>query len=267
MAENEEKSRESQMHPSFIGVLRQKEYIKQKLSGIKRKIGVYSAKGGVGKTTVSVNLAYALTKKGFKVGLLDADIDCPNLPMFLGMDKKMSTESLPLKPIEKDGIKVASTALLVDETEKPIIWRGPIITKMLYDFLGNTDWGELDYLIIDMAPGTSDSQLTIMQVLDVDGFIIVTTPQRIAAVNSIRSGKMARRLSKQIIGVIENMSDQRSPENAEYVAKALDTEVIGRVPFNKAFNELSDVGRIPVMEEQGISELFLGIAGKVSGKG
>jgi Mrp family chromosome partitioning ATPase/intein/homing endonuclease len=141
------------MHPSFLRVIQQKQRVKEKLSKIKHKIGVYSAKGGVGKTTIAVNLAYALKQKGFKVGLLDADIDCPNVTMFLGMEDVKMEPVLPLKPIDKDGVKVASTAMLVDEMKRPIIWRGPIIVKMLGDFFENTDWGELDYLIIDLSPG------------------------------------------------------------------------------------------------------------------
>ncbi len=140
------------MHPSFLNTLRQKERVKQKLAGIKHKIGIYSAKGGVGKTTIAVNVAYALKDKGFKVGLLDADIDCPNVTMFLGIEEKMNRE-YPLIPVTKDGIKVASTAMVTDELKKPIIWRGALITKMLGDFFENTDWGDLDYLVIDLPPG------------------------------------------------------------------------------------------------------------------
>jgi Mrp family chromosome partitioning ATPase/intein/homing endonuclease len=140
------------MHPSFMRVIQQKQRVKQKLSAIKHKIGVYSAKGGVGKTTVAINIAYSLMKKGFKVGLLDADIDCPNVTMFLGIEERMEPV-MPLKPIMKNGVKVASTEMLVDELKRPIIWRGPIVVKMLGDFFENTDWGELDYLIIDLPPG------------------------------------------------------------------------------------------------------------------
>ncbi len=244
------------VHPSFAGVIREREYLKGKLSVIKHKIGVYSAKGGVGKTTVSVNLAYSLRRMGYSVGLLDADIDCPNLSMFLGIKDMMSLESVPLKPLEKDGVKVASTAMLIDDERKPMIWRGPIIVKMLYDFFGNTDWGELDYLIIDLPPGTSDAPLTIMQVLDLDGFVIVTTPQRIAAVNSIRSGKMARRLSMQILGIVENMAAGGISENTGLVAKELNTRILGSVEYNPRFSELSDSGVVPVLEDEGIASVF-----------
>ncbi len=267
MAE-EAKEERQQMHPSFMGVIKQRERIKEKLSGVKHKIGVYSAKGGVGKTTVAVNLAYALSKKGFKVGLLDADIDCPNLSLFLGIEEKMATDSLPLKPLERHGVKVASTAMLVDETVRPIIWRGPIIVKMLYDFFENTEWGELDYMIIDLPPGTSDAPLTIMQVLDLEGFVIVTTPQRIASINSIRSGLMARRLSKTVLGVVENMSEGKESEDrgGGYVAASLNTRLLGRVPFRREYSTLSDSGKVPVLEDQEIGRLFEGIAGELTEK-
>lgn len=252
-----------QMHPSFVNVIRQKERIKEKLSGIKHKIGVYSAKGGVGKTTTAVNIAYTLMKKGFRVGLLDADIDCPNLTMFLGITEKMDTSKLPLEPIVKDGIKVASTAMLVDEVKKPIIWRGPIITKMLGDFFENTDWGRLDYLIIDLSPGTSDGPLTIMQLLQLDGFIIVTTPQRIAATNSIRSGLMAKRLGVSVLGVVENMTDGTVGKNAKEVAEALQTEVLGSIKMDLRFDSLSDSGRIPVLEDETLLKEYSAIVDRL----
>lgn len=268
MAEDIREEEKQKMHPSFMGVIKERERIKQKLANIKHKIGIYSAKGGVGKTTISVNMAYALSKKGFKVGLLDADIDCPNLSLFLGINERMSTESFPLKPLEKDGVKVASTAMLVDDTVRPIIWRGPIIVKMLYDFFENTEWGDLDYMIIDLPPGTSDAPLTIMQVLDLDGFVIVTTPQKIASINSIRSGMMARRLNKAVLGVVENMAYEKSDGKmgGDYVAKELGTALLGRVPFDRIYSNLSDSGKVPVLESPEIYRLFDGIVEKMIGK-
>jgi ATP-binding protein involved in chromosome partitioning len=252
------------MHPSFVGVIRQKERIREKLSNIKHKIGIYSAKGGVGKTTVAVNIAYALSRKGFKVGLLDADIDTPNLSLFLGIDGKMQ-KSLPLRPLERDGVKVASTAMLMEADERPIIWRGPMMVKMLGEFFESTEWGELDYLILDLPPGSSDAPLTIMQVLELDGFIIVTTPQRIAAVNSIRSGLMAKRLNVSVLGVVENMSDGNITGNTENVAKTLGAEIIGTVKFSRKFDHYSDKGEIPVLEDNEIATEFGKIIDKIVG--
>lgn len=253
------------MHPSFVGVIRQKERLKEKLSGIKHKIGIYSAKGGVGKTTIAVNLAYALSKKGFKVGLLDADIDTPNISLFLGITEKMDTSSFPLKPLVKEGVKIASTSMVIDDVKRPIIWRGPLIVKMLGDFFENTDWGELDYLILDLSPGTSDAPLTIMQVLELDGFVIVTTPQRIAAINSIRSGLMAKKLNVSILGIIENMSEEHPSENTKNVIESLGAPFLGLVKSDDKFNTYSDMGKIPVLEDLELAKTFDEIAGRLLG--
>ncbi len=251
------------MHPSFLRVLNQKKEIKEKLSGIKHKIGIYSAKGGVGKTTVAVNLAFALKSLGYKVGLLDADVDTPNLNLFLGIRGTVEA-SYPLKPIDKDGVKVLSTAMFVDEETKPIIWRGPMIGKMIGEFFGNTEWGELDYLILDLSPGTSDAPLSIMQLLDMDGFILVTTPQRIAAVNAIRSGRMIKRMGISIIGVLENMSDG-SAKGGKEVAKALGCDLLGTINENREIGELSDEGVVPVLANSSFMDQFVSIARRFSG--
>ena len=253
----------SNAHPSFSLVLQHKEAVKRSLAGVKRKIGVYSAKGGVGKTTTAVNIAYTLASKGFKVGILDADIDCPNLPMFVGADAKMDASKMPLVPVLKDGIKIASTAMLVDDRRAPIIWRGPIIVKMLYDFMENTEWGTLDFLIVDLPPGTSDAPLTIMQVLNLDGFVLVTTGQKIAAVNSIKSGLMAKMLNVQVIGVVGNMAESGN-KNVESVANALGSEVIGVVPYDKKFSECADNGEVAVLKDAELARPYAKITEKLA---
>ncbi len=250
-------------HPSILKVIEQKKRIKEKLSGIRHKIGVYSAKGGVGKTTTAVNIAYTLKSMGYKVGLLDADVDCPNVTMFLGM-KDTITGDYPLTPIEKDGIKILSTAMFVDDLKRPIIWRGPMIGKMIAEFFENTDWGELDYLIIDISPGTSDAPLSIIQLLDLDGFVLVTTPQRISAVNTMRSGGMARRLSASILGVVENMSDG-SGNGGREVAEALGCKFLGSVKADSRFNELSDKGIVPAVEDEDIKKQYVEIVNRIVG--
>ncbi|MCL4374030.1 MAG: Mrp/NBP35 family ATP-binding protein [Candidatus Marsarchaeota archaeon] len=249
-------------NPIMLQLLEQKRRVKEALKGVKHKIGVYSAKGGVGKTTVSVNLAYALNMLGFKVGLLDADIDCPNITMFLGIDQKYD-ESYPLKPVDVNGVKVISTAMFIDDIKKPVIWRGPLIAKMINEFLQNTKWEELDYLIVDLPPGTSDAPLSIMQSLDLDGFVLVTTPQHIASTNAIRSGRMAKRLGIALLGVIENMSDGSGNGKME-VSGALECEVLGSVMKNEKFNYFSDRGTVPVVNDESIKEEFLGIAKKLA---
>ncbi|MDE1865457.1 MAG: P-loop NTPase [Candidatus Micrarchaeota archaeon] len=251
------------MHPSFAGVIQQRARLRDKLARIKHKIGVYSAKGGVGKTTVAVNLAYTLSKMGKSVGLLDADIDCPNLPMFLGIEERIDTSSVPFKPVVKEGVRVASTAMLIDEASKPIIWRGPMITKMLGEMFEGIDWGELDYLIIDLSPGTSDAPLTIMQLLHMDGFVIVTTPQKIASVNSGRSGLMARKLNVSLLGVVENMSGGAPSSNTNELLGVLGTDLLGTVSLDDNFNRLSDSGKVPVLHSEKIRKEFEEIARKL----
>jgi len=257
-----ENGKKPYIHPSFARVIQQRERLKSKLANIRHKIGVYSAKGGVGKTTIAVNLAYTFKNMGFKVGLLDADIDCPNITLFLGIDDKI-VPTYPLEPVLKDGVKVASTAMVVDEVKKPIIWRGALITKMLSDFFENTNWGDLDYLIIDLPPGTSDAPLTIMQLLEMDGFVIVTTPQKIAAINSIRSGLMAKRLSMAVLGIVENMSNGAASENSKTVSKELNAEILGTVKYDPALQAFSDAGKIPIYEDKGIADEFHAIAEKL----
>ncbi len=252
---------EQGVHPSFLNILIQKKSIKEKTAGIKHRIGVYSAKGGVGKTTVAVNLAYALSKMNFSVGLLDADIDCPNVTLFTGINDVI-VQDYPLKPMVKDGVKIMSTALFIEDKEKPIIWRGPMKSKMLRDFFENTSWGDLDYLIIDLPPGTSDTPLSIMQLLELDGIVLVTTPQTIAAQNTIRSGYMAKRMNIRIIGVIETMSDDNHA-GVEKVAKTLDTKVIGSIKYDESFNKYSDSGKVPVLEDGAMRKNFEGIAKKI----
>lgn len=255
------KAKVNVVHPSIFNVVKQRQRIKEKLSGIKHKIGVYSAKGGVGKTTIAVNLAFTLKAMGYSVGLLDADIDCPNLHLFLDI-KDAGEPKYPLKPLEKDGVKVISTAMFVDEAKRPIIWRGPMVAKMLSEFLEATEWGDLDYLVIDCSPGTSDSNLSIMQLLELDGYVIVTTPQHIAATNAIRSGMMAKRLGAPIIGVVENMSDGEG-RGAREVADALKCELLGVVKSSGEFNRLSDSGKVPVSQDSEIKEEFIRITKKL----
>ena len=249
------------MHSSILRVIEDKKNINKKLSNIKHKIGIYSAKGGVGKTTVAVNTAFALSSMGYKVGLIDADIDCPNTLMFLGIKGTFSDE-YPLKPVEKDGVKVVSTSMFVDDVKKPIIWRGPLVAKMIREFLDNTDWGELDYLLIDLPPGTSDAPLSIIQLLSLDGFLLVTTPRHISAVNTIRSGMMAKRLGVAILGVVENMSDG-SGNGGEEVARELGCEVVGRISADLSFGKMSDSGIIPVLNDKGIQEQFSSMIKKI----
>lgn len=258
---NPENANVSKIDPSFLAVIKQREALKQSLKGIKHKIGVYSAKGGVGKTTTSVNIAYTLSQMGYKVGLLDADIDTPNVPFFVGYDGVPSRE-YPLHPVEVNGVQIISTAMFFKDHSKPIIWRGPMLTKMLKEFFGDTIWGELDYLIIDLPPGSSDGPLTLMQLLPLDGFVLVTTPQHISAINTIKAGSMAKSFGLALLGVIENMSDG-SLKGAKEVAETLKCEILGSVKSDPKFNQLSDSGKVPVLEDRNIKEAFIDIVKKL----
>jgi ATP-binding protein involved in chromosome partitioning len=261
--ENDQETQTHGMHPSFARVIERKRLLKQKLSGIRHIVGIYSAKGGVGKTTTAVNIAYGLKENGLKVGLLDLDVDCPNITMFTGIDNvKVNVTTFPIKPIDVEGIKVMSTATVVDELKRPIIWRGPMITKMIGELLENTDWGELDYLVLDLPPGTSDSPLTIMQLVECS-FVIVTTPQRISALNSVRSGLMAKRMNAHLLGVIENMSSGEASKSTLNVVNELQTTLLGIVKLDKAFDENSDSGRIASMFDKRIAQEYQEIIRKL----
>ncbi len=182
----------------------QRRAIGRSLGKIKTKIGVYSAKGGVGKTTVAVNLAAYLAEKGYTVGLLDADIDTPNAPEVLGSDAHPEAADGRIKPAEAFGVKAVSMSYFQQDPEEAIIWRGPMIHNAINQFLQMTDWGEIDFLVVDMPPGTSDAPLTVMQVLTMDGFVVVTTPQSLAALDAKRSINMIRKLNVEVLGVVEN---------------------------------------------------------------
>ncbi|MCA9937424.1 MAG: Mrp/NBP35 family ATP-binding protein [Anaerolineales bacterium] len=170
-------------------------------------IAVTSGKGGVGKSTVSVNLAVALAQKGARVGLLDADILGPNVPMMMGVDHLPPPRNRKLVPAEKYGVKFISMAFLV-KPDQPLIWRGPMLHSAINQLLTDVEWGELDYLVVDLPPGTGDAQLTLAQVLPVTGALIVTQPMAVAAADALRSYKMFEKLDVSIIGVVENMSGE-----------------------------------------------------------
>ena len=186
----------------------QKRAIGKTLGLIKTKIGVYSAKGGVGKTTVAVNLATHIASKGYNVGLLDADIDTPNAAKVFGGDAAPSVKEGRITPAVAFGVKVVSMSFFQQNEEEAIIWRGPMIHNAINQFLQMTEWGDLDFLVVDMPPGTSDSPLTVMQVLSMDGFVVVTTPQKLAALDAKRSINMIKKLNVEVLGVVENFTGE-----------------------------------------------------------
>ena len=186
----------------------QRRQISQRLNQIKTKIGVYSGKGGVGKTTVAVNLATYLATLGYSVGLLDADIDCPNASKVMGITQRAQVAEGQINPIEAHGVKVVSMAFFQEREDEAIIFRGPMIHNAINQFLQMADWGDLDFLVVDLPPGTSDAPLTIMQVLSMDGFVVVTTPQKLAAMDAKRSINMIKKLNVNVLGIVENFTGE-----------------------------------------------------------
>jgi ATP-binding protein involved in chromosome partitioning len=184
---------------------------RQPIPGVKYLIAVASGKGGVGKTTVAVNLALALTKLGYKVGLLDGDVYGPNVPIMLGStDEPMATPQQRIIPVETQGLKMISMGLL-NPGDKPVIWRGPMLHSVITQFLRSVEWGELDYLLIDLPPGTGDVQLTLIQTVEVTGAIVVTTPSTVALADVRKAIEMFRQVNVEVLGVVENMSSFLCP--------------------------------------------------------
>ena len=251
------------------------------LPGIKNIIAVASGKGGVGKSTTSVNLALALAKEGASVGLLDADIYGPSLGMMLGIPEGTRPETVDDKffvPIEKHGVQVISMAFLVTD-KTPMVWRGPKVSGALLQLLTQSKWDNLDYLIIDLPPGTGDIQLTMAQKIPVSGSIVVTTPQDIALLDCKKGIEMFRKVDIPVFGVVENMSVHICSEcghheslfgegGGERIAKEFDTEVLGEMPLHKTIREQTDAGTPTVVAapDSEIALLYQDIARKVAAK-
>jgi ATP-binding protein involved in chromosome partitioning len=184
---------------------------RQPIPGVKYLVAVASGKGGVGKTTVAVNLALALSKMGNKVGLLDADVYGPNVPIMLGSTgEPMATPQQRIIPVNAQGLKMISMGLL-SPGDKPVIWRGPMLHSVITQFLRSVEWGQLDYLVIDLPPGTGDVQLTLIQTVEVTGAVVVTTPSTVALADVRKAIEMFRQVNVDVLGVVENMSTFACP--------------------------------------------------------
>ena len=209
----------------------QKKRIADHFSKIGKTLAVYSGKGGVGKTTVAINLAVMLANRGAKVGILDADIDCPNVVKAMKADLRPGhNEDGELFPEPKWGVKVLSMGFFQRDEEEAIVWRGPMIHNAITQFLEKTNWGELDYLITDLPPGTSDAPLTLMQTLPIDGFIVVTTPQELSKIDAKRSINMIKKLNTRILGVIENFAGDVFGSGAgEELSREMELPFLGRL--------------------------------------
>lgn len=205
-------------------------------------IAVSSGKGGVGKTTISVNLAIALAAEGARVGLLDADILGPNVPMMMGLKEMPAPRDRKMVPAERYGIKVVSMAFLV-KADQPLIWRGPMLHSAISQLLTDVAWGDLDYLIIDLPPGTGDAQLTLAQVLPLTGAVVVTQPMQVAAADALRGLKMFEKLDVPIIGILENMSGEFFGFGAgEILAAQYNQHYLGSVPLEARVRVGGDSG-------------------------
>ena len=219
---------------------------------IRNAIAVGSGKGGVGKSTVAVNIAVALALSGARVGLLDADIYGPNIPTMMGVDKLPPPNGKKLVPATAYGVKMISMGLLV-KPGQPLIWRGPMLNSAIRQFLGDVEWGELDYLIVDLPPGTGDAALSLAQALPLSGAIIVTLPQLVSLEDASRGLEMFRTLEVPILGVIENMSYLDLPDGTrmdifgsgggEKLAKASGTTFLGKIPIDPTVREGGDTGK------------------------
>lgn len=232
------------------------------LPGVKNTIAVASGKGGVGKSTVAVNLAVALAKDGAKVGLLDADIYGPSIPLMFGIEEKPKLYQDPqtgkIIPLEKYGVKIISIGFMVEE-KTPVIWRGPMASGAVKQFMSDVDWGELDYLIFDMPPGTGDIQLTLTQTIPLTGSVIVTTPQDVSLIDARKGLKMFSRVNVPVLGIVENMSYFIAPDTGkEYdifgrgggakLAQESDVPFLGGIPIDPRIREGGDSGK-PIVEE------------------
>jgi ATP-binding protein involved in chromosome partitioning len=222
-------------------------------------IAVSSGKGGVGKTTVATNLAVALAAQGARVGLMDADIYGPNVPRMMGVDEPPPVINEKIMPLIAHGVKVISLGFLI-EKEQPAIWRGPIIMKIIGQFLRDVAWGDLDFFVVDMPPGTGDAQLSLVQSTNVSGAIIVTTPQEVSVGDALRGAKMFERVNVPVLGIVENMSWFECPHcgkpsalfgsgGGERLATALELPLLGQIPLYPRVLEAGDQGQPIVVAE------------------
>jgi Mrp family chromosome partitioning ATPase len=219
-------------------------------------VAVGSGKGGVGKSSVAALLASELRRRGRTVGILDADITGPSIPKLLGITGPLLDRGEGIEPAtSRNGISVVSSQFMVEDEQTPVIWRGPLVTRLITQFFGSVHWGPLDYLIIDMPPGTSDVPLTVFQTIPVDGMVFVLTPQDLAALIVKKAMNMARDLHVPLLGVVENMAfvscphcDERldlfGPSRVARVAEEYGIPVLGSLPATPSVSELSDAGRL-----------------------
>ena len=230
--------------------------IVDRMARIKHKIIIASGKGGVGKSTITVNLARALQMKGLRVGVLDADITGPDIPKLLGIeDQKLMQGSEGIEPADAQGIKAASMALILSSRETPVVWRGPMKMAAIKQFIQDVNWGDLDFLIVDLPPGTSDEPLSVLQLIpDLAGAIIVTTPQEVSLLDSRKAVNMVKAMKLPVLGIVENMSGLKCPHcqetinifssgGGERMAEDMDVPFLGAIPIDPQVCALGDSGQ------------------------
>ncbi len=247
---------------------------KKPINGTKFTIAISSAKGGVGKSTFATNLALALKQNGCKVGLLDADIYGPSIPKMFGINEKPKSDGQKLEPVIKYGIQCMSIGFLTDE-KTPMIWRGPMVTSAIKTFTQQVNWKDLDFIIVDMPPGTGDTQLTFSQGIEMNGAIIVSTPQEVALLDVKRGIKMFDKLGVKILGLIDNMSSFTGDDGKKYAifgeggvkrtAKEFNKEFLAEIPIDPNVGKFGDLGK-PIVESDPnneVSQIYINLAKKI----
>lgn len=235
-------------------------------SDVKHVIGVVSGKGGVGKSFVTASLATQMAKAGYKVGILDADITGPSIPKMFGAHGQLVGDEKGMYPYETpEGLKIVSINLLMEDEEAPVVWRGPVIAGAVKQFWNETVWGDVDYLFVDMPPGTGDVPLTVFQSLPVDGIVVVTSPQELVQMIVKKAFNMANMMHIPVLGVVENFSYLKCPDcgkkislfgesNIDEAAASLGTKVLGKLPLDPAFAQKADAGEFYAMENSYLDE-------------
>lgn len=230
-------------------------------SNIRHVIGIVSGKGGVGKSFVAASLAVQIARAGYRVGILDADITGPSIPKMFGAHGQLVGDERGMHPFETpEGMKIVSINLLMDDEEAPVIWRGPVIAGAVKQFWSETVWGELDYLFVDMPPGTGDVPLTVFQSLPVDGIVIVTSPQELVHLIVKKAFHMAEKMHIPVLGIVENFSYLKCPDcgkkiqlfgesRIRAVAEELGTRVLGQLPLDPEYARLADAGQFCEIQE------------------
>jgi len=271
--------KEANLSKSFMDQISPKtQFKKYKINGVKKIIAVSSGKGGVGKSTVAVNLAIALKNLKYNVGILDADIYGPSIPKMMGiLEKPKSEDGVNLIPIKKFNIQCMSIGFMISE-DTPMIWRGPMVASTIKTFVNKVLWDNVDFLIIDMPPGTGDALLTFSQEIDIDGAVIITTPQDIAIIDVKRGIEMFKKTNVKILGIIENMTSFTSDDGIEHfifgkdggknIANKFNIELLGQIPININLRKNSDEGLpfVDQFKDNKVSKLFLEIANKITKK-